>query len=101
MRQVTIEKIISSDRIRHRAVRRVWTFKAGEIVKFNTANGVKIAIVTAARERKCSKCVFFYFKECPRFKANSMQGTCLLCSHHRYGDMDIYFKPLDSVLENL
>ena len=58
MRQVTIEKIISCDRIRHRADRRIRKFKEGEIVKFNTADGVKIAVVTADKDVNCRDCVF-------------------------------------------
>lgn len=101
MRQVTIEKIISSDCIRHRAVRRVSTFKAGEIVKFNTADGVITAIVTLDRDAKCGDCVFFGLQRCPNFKSNNLQGAGLLCNHHRYEDRDIHFKPLDYILEEL
>lgn len=101
MRQVTIEKIISSDRIRHRAVRRVSTFKSGEIVKFNTPDGVRIAVVTPGKDINCRECVFCNFEDCPRFTSNPLYGSYFLCNHHRYGDMDIYFKPLDSVLESL
>jgi predicted nucleic acid-binding Zn finger protein len=101
MRQVTIEKIIFRDRVHYRAVRRVRTFKAGEIVKFNTADGVKIAVVTVGRDIDCRKCVFCNFGNCPKFMANPLHGSYSLCNHHRYMDMDIYFKPIDSVLENL
>ena len=102
MRQVTIEKTISSGgRVRNRAVKRVWTFKEGELVKFNTTDGVKLAVVTLDDHYKCYECVFSDFGDCPKFKSNSLQGACLLCNHHRYSDMDVYFKPLDSVLEAL
>lgn len=102
MRQVTIKKIISSDgRVRRRVVRRVRTFKSGEIVKFNTPDGVKIAVVTTDGNYKCHECVFFNFSECPRFGSNPLQGACALCDHHRYGDMNMYFKPLDTIMEDL
>lgn len=101
MRQVTIEKIILNNDVFYRAVRRVWTFKAGEIVKFNIEDGVIMAVATVTQNLKCSECVFCYKTKCPVIKANSVQGHCLLCDHHRYEDMNLYFKPIDSVLEDL
>lgn len=101
MRQVTIKKIIYRGDYYNRAVKRGSTFKAGEIVKFNTTDGVIIAIVTVTENPQCSKCVFVGSGKCPRFKSNKWQRSCLLCNHHRYGDMNLYFKPLDSILENL
>ena len=101
MRQVTIEKIISNNDVYYRAVKIVSTFKSGEIVKFNTVDGITIAVATVTEDPKCSECVFFDLETCPKFKSNPLQKSCVLCDHHRYGYMGLYFKQIDSILEEL
>ena len=103
MMQVTIEKIVSHNITYHMAVERVSPFKAGEVIKFNTAYGVITTVVATDTGDKCHDCAFFrgVLPECPTFKPNRLHGVRLLCNHYRCGDMPVYFKPLDSVLEEL
>ena len=101
MRQVTIKKIISNDDVHYRVDRRIRKFKEGEILKFNTADGDKIAVVAVDKDVNCRDCIFCNSGKCPVFRAEPLHIPDVLCDHHRYEDMYIYFKPIDSVLEDL